>query len=518
MRRLSQSSRAISAYIMVSLLVHGCGIQKQTRILTEPNKAETLDKRSPYLKAHLRNGNVHVLSQWSVAPQGRVVSGEGTLLDANRQIIQEGKFAIPIDSVAIFETNVVQTSPSVTALPIVAGVTAAVTLVCIANPKACFGSCPTFYVSDGSKPVLQAEGFSASVSPALEAQDIDALYRARPTGRNLEVRMSNEALETHVLRYVNLLAARRPPNGRVFATSGGRFWQADTVIKPSSCVASEGDCLDALRAFDGRERCSPADSTDLAQRETIEVEFAAAASGDVGLVIASRQTLLSTFLFYQTLAYMGHSAAQWLAALERGNATTRTRAGGIGHLLGGIEVDLQDSVGNWHLAGETRETGPLATDVRLVPLPHRANSGPLKVRLRLTRGHWRIDYVALARLGLPIEPLRLQPSAVLRNGVADDRARSLLLDRRQPLTTMPGDEYTLTYQLPDHVEAYELFLESRGYYLEWMREEWFAEEDPARAAMMFLDPAGALRALAPAFKRVESEIEAVFWRSRYARQ
>ena len=49
-----------------------------------------------------------------------------------------------------------------------------------------------------------------------------------------------------------------------------------------------------------------------------------------------------------------------------------------------------------------------------------------------------------------------------------------------------------------------------------MRKEWLAEEDPVRAMMMFADPEGTLRRLAPQFKQVEPELEEMFWNSRYA--
>ncbi|PYQ27780.1 MAG: hypothetical protein DMF57_18075, partial [Acidobacteria bacterium] len=62
----------------------------------------------------------------------------------------------------------------------------------------------------------------------------------------------------------------------------------------------------------------------------------------------------------------------------------------------------------------------------------------------------------------------------------------------------------------------ELFLESRGYYLEWMREEWMHEESRVRATMMFLMPHLALRVLAPEFKKIEPQMESRFWNSRYA--
>jgi hypothetical protein len=258
---------------------------------------------------------------------------------------------------------------------------------------------------------------------------------------------------------------------------------------------------------------STADSTDLATREFVDLEFPA--SGDsVGLVIGSRQTLLSTYLLYQALAYMGRSAGTFLAALERGDANARLRAGGIGRELGGIEVQARDSSGEWITIGETQETGPLATDVRIIPLLDLPPS-TTRLRLRLTRGHWRIDYVAMATLEERVSPMRLDPVLVRRRGAIDERALSVLLDSSRALTTHPGDEYTLVYELPQDFARYELFLESRGYYLEWMRQEWMAEESPAHVAMMVFDPKKALRELAPQFKKVEPTMESAFWSSRY---
>jgi hypothetical protein len=49
-----------------------------------------------------------------------------------------------------------------------------------------------------------------------------------------------------------------------------------------------------------------------------------------------------------------------------------------------------------------------------------------------------------------------------------------------------------------------------------MRREWMREERPLAALRMFIDPAAVLRELAPAYKRVEPDIESLFWRSRYA--
>jgi hypothetical protein len=307
----------------------------------------------------------------------------------------------------------------------------------------------------------------------------------------------------------------RQGDGRVLADADGTFRHVPALHAPRSCRAAEGDCRPALQALDGRERFSPADSADLATREVIELAFDVPATGAQGLVLGARQTLLTTFLLYQTLAFMGREAGAWLARLERGDRALRGT--GLGRALGGIEVLVEEPGGGWRLAGEVHEHGPLAPDVHLVPLPA-LPPGPARLRLRLTQGNWRLDYVALAAPGPPAEPLRLQPAAVYRDGRLDEAARARLADTTAVLTTLPGDTYTLAYHLPAAGGPYELFLESRGYYLEWIREAWLDEEDPDRAAQMVFAPQAALKALAPAYKQVEARMEDAFWRSRYARR
>jgi hypothetical protein len=507
--------RVVGTAIVVGLA--GCGLKNLERTTLAPRElAGDAQRPGGYLKAHLKDGGVYVLEGWRLDSAGAVLTGRGRQLDPNRALVREGELSLPVSSVALFELDRPTTSGAVGALGVVTGITAAVAVYCATNPKACFGSCPTFYVTDGERPVLQAEGFSASIAPALEARDVDALYRARPRSRDLEVRMTNEALETHVVRYVHVLAAPRPSGARVFSTPGDRFVTARLAGTADACSAPEGDCRTALRDFDGAERSSRADSADLAAKETIDLDFADAPPGRKGLVVASRQSLMTTYLIYQALAYLGGSAVEWLAALGRFGAPGIAAARGIGDALGTVEVLARDPAGEWVVAGRTGETGPIATDVKLVPLPD-SGAGPVRVRLRLTKGAWRLDWVALALTGLEVEPLRLEPVRVRRGDTDDAAALHRVLDSASVVTTLPGDAYTLVYRLPEDFDRYELFLETRGYYLEWMRSEWLAEEDHGRAAELLVDPRGALRRLAPAYKRQEAGMDSVFWRSRYAR-
>jgi hypothetical protein len=537
---------AVSLWTAVAPIA-GCSFDTLRR-LHPPERVLSVPRSTPFLKVHLRDGRLAVLDDWTVTtPRGSVsghskdrpagmssvhdrvepsqtrLTGRGVLYGAARDAIGHGSLAFAMDSVVLLESNrdVARMHPALTALLVVVGATVAITaIVCAIDPKSCFGSCPTFYVDDGRDPLLQAEGFSSSVAPSLEATDVDALYRARIPGRDVHVGMRNEAMETHVVRFVRLLAAPRERGERVFATAGGgELWRTRDLRAPITATAAEGNIEPALRDFDGAERFVPADSTDLAARETVELTFADP-GGERGVVIAARQTLLTTFLFYQTLAHMGRAAGSWIAEMERRSARGTPQDFPAGRLLGGIEVQVQDARGRWIAAGRAGETGPLATDVQLVRLP--AGATARRVRLTMTRGMWRLDRVALARLTAPVAPLRLEPVAVTRDGSADDEALAALRGPAAPggaddaLITVRGDRYDIAYRLPRDAGDYELFVESRGYYLEWMRREWEADENPARAMRMFLDPAGALRALAPEYKRREASMEALFWGSRYA--
>lgn len=507
----------------LSVLLAGCaGFENVQREISTPesfqrlpdDRFEHLRESSPFLKVHMKNGNTYVLQAWEMdAPRQRVI-GTGTLYSALRDTLKQGEFLVGIDSVAIFETNVIQTSGTATALTIFTGITAAVTIYCIANPKTCFGSCPTFYISDGDVMHLKAEGFSASIAPSLEATDIDALLRARVTDNTFEIQMRNEALETHVVRSVDLLALPRGKGTSVFADIDGSFWECTSLISPASARAPEGDCRRLLLYADENERYSRADSTYLGEKETIDIEFTDIPHQPCGLVIGCRQTLLSTYLLYQTFAYMGNDAGYWFAQIERN--TLKQHPNTIQTILGVIEISIKDSLGNWKAVGQIDEYGPLATDIHLVRLGT-LSGNTAQVRLKMTKGNWRIDYVALAGLSRTVEAIRLQPCLVLNNGLEDKRAQGMLCDSTLALITLPGDIYTFKYRVPDDTGDYELFLQSRGYYLEWIRKEWVEEENALLLAEIFFNPEAALKRLAPEFKYVEEEMEDYFWRSRYVR-
>ena len=507
-----------TALVVVSALLAACGVRYVQPTLQPPGPVQVGAGRPLELKVHMKSGEVYVLDSWRVAEEARTIEGHGTRYTALREQGETAAQNIPMDAIALLETSRARTAypGGLQALAVMTTIFGSIAAICVANPKSCFGSCPTFY-AEGGADLPQAEGFSASIARSLEERDVDHLYQVRPTGRDLVLVMRNEALETHAVRSVRILALPRPRGGRVLASPDRRFHLARATFAPTRCDAAEGDCLAAVQAFDHRERTSLADGEDLAARETVDLVFPAVA-GARGIVIGARQSLVSTFLLYQTMAYMGHQAGEWLAALERLPPTPPSQAFGLTRVLGGIHVEVSHDGREWRTVGTYSEAGPLAGDVQVFPLPAAPDTAPVRVRLRMAKGSWRLDYIALASLGGEVAPHVIELAAVERAGQRDDAALDALRQDRY-LVTAPGDAYRLTFALPDRPpgQDFELFLESRGYYYEWMRGEWLAEEDPAMVDLILTRPEDALRHLAPAYKEREGSMEESFWRSRFRR-
>ena len=187
------------------------------------------------LKVHMHSGDLYLLTTWRVLDSGQGVAGKGVRYDALRVRQDSGQFTLPADSIVLLEANFAETRApfGLQMLGFMTVVYGAVSVACLADPKACFGSCPTFYVEGGTGEVLQAEGFSASVARVLQARDVDPLYDAQPRQRRFAVGMRNEALETHVVESVRLHAVSRPTGGVCLRRATVNSTRPDTSRHPS---------------------------------------------------------------------------------------------------------------------------------------------------------------------------------------------------------------------------------------------------------------------------------------------
>jgi hypothetical protein len=82
-------SERFALLVAIAALFGACAY-KVERNLTEPSRSAALDSDSEYLKAHMRDGELYVLTAWDVSDADQRVRGQGTRLDYNRRILTTG--------------------------------------------------------------------------------------------------------------------------------------------------------------------------------------------------------------------------------------------------------------------------------------------------------------------------------------------------------------------------------------------------------------------------------------------
>ena len=472
-----------------------------------------------FLKAHMKNGDVCILKDsWSVDTLQSLVMGNGTRYEFNRNMIYQGTMSIPVDSVALFETNekIETETGRIAALSILAGVDLVVGIICLTNPKACFGSCPTFYLNEKDNfHYADAEGFSSAILPSMEYFDIDALNNKPITDHSFSITMKNEALETHCVNDVKLLACPRKEGQRIYQSSSNDFYLCENNYKINKATGTEGEITKLLESDDKQERFSLADENNLSTKEEVYLNFEGVKNqNDLGIIINFRQTLLTTYLFYSAMGYMGENVGDIFSLLET-NKKFRNDFDATTKELGNIEVYIwNEKKAVWEFQDMLNETGPIAVNRQIVPLTSKATGPEVKIKLVMNKGLWRIDYAALTNIRKEIKPVELSPVCILNKGKTDNSALHLINDTEKYLVSMPGSEYKFNFVLPGNNNDYELFLYSKGYYLEWMRASWLKDKDMSKLMEMVFNPKGYLKSETKNYKRYENYIEQEFWNSK----
>ena len=479
-------------------------------------------KTKLFLKAHLKNGDICIFKDsWQVDTLNNLITGSGVLYDFNRKIINLNQTSIPIDSIALYETNKKLVNPEegrIAALAILTSLDAILGIICITVPKACFGSCPTFYTEQNSNKNIHfadAEGFSSSILPSLEKSDIDAINQHYSTSEDFSITMKNEALETHCIDEVKLLVYPLSESERVFESNTEVAYLCKNITLPTSATAEEGNIISLINQSDKDERFSLADSNNLSSKEEITLTFENVNSQkDLGILLDFRQTLMSTFLFYNTMSYMGDLASDIFAQIDT-NDKLKQKLECMNNELGGIDVLVYNEATNeWEFQGTYNELGPIAVNSQLLPLKNKTSANKLKVKLILNKGTWRIDRISLTEIVKQVNLLEINPNSISLNNKVNSNALMLNSEPNKYIVSMPGNVFTFNFQLPEPNKKYEMFIYSKGYYLEWMRNDWIKDKDIVRLKKMYVNPKNYLKKQAKFYKSYEKEMEEIFWNSK----
>ena len=508
--------KKLQLVLLLILILPSCKYQmhvNRSSFKVEEMSSDQFDRRDIF-KVHLKDGRLAIFKSLIIDESKQELSGVGTVFLPSRKQIGAANITvvIPFENCVLVETNDYKNNNAASPILMVL-VTLGSTLpaiICITNPKACFGSCPTFYLHQNDSLVLCAEGFSSSITKSMEEIDLDNLADFEVVdSKQIRLDMKNEALETHYVRAADLIAVPKPPTGKVYKSTDDRFYLVDNLVFPIGSETLTEEELNCFQANDNKEYSSGASRDDLTEKEEHVFEFDGYYNG---IVVNHRQSLMSTFLMYQSMAYMGEQTGHYMAEYERLNSTIRYAVRDIYDVLGGIEVFINDGH-KWVKITSIEERGPIARDTHLVKIPEEFGHVD-QVKLRMTKGLWKIDYITMGKITKELDPILIRPEVVYYRGQNDTIALNQLLNEDKRLVTNPGSTYTFEYSLPEP-GSYQLFLRSEGFYVEWMREEWLKEENPELVRLMLNDPKAYLKKLTPKYKEVELLMEEIFWSSKF---
>ena len=135
-------------HIISSLLflIAGCGPSSITKNIYEVQKPVLLLADTQFMKVHMKNGDLSVMSEWDFDNQNEKMNGKGKKYNANRKEINNtaAMHIIPFDEIALLETsNIVRgDGGQIASMTVLSLLNLLITVPCMTDLKACFGSCP----------------------------------------------------------------------------------------------------------------------------------------------------------------------------------------------------------------------------------------------------------------------------------------------------------------------------------------------------------------------------------------
>lgn len=518
---MRRSYLAVGALVATALSA-GClniFVRTDVRAITPPAGTDVTTVRVP-VKAHMRDGSTVVFRRGATLTRHRIDGvGEAFALMSPRPTASSGVSLDSVVAVEAFEGSIrALETVVVSTAATVAGVIGTVALA-----KAIFGSCPTIYADSGTGMALQAEGFSYSIAPALERNDLDAL-RVRPDARGIvRLELRNEAMETHYLNRVSLVAVAHAPGTRVIPDQSGRPVAVRELQPIERATDREGRDVRALLVAADGELFSTSPAIVAAARvgdyeDWLDLDINGLPPGDsVAVVLRLRNSLLNTVLLYQGMLG-GRDAMDWLEGDLK-------RAPGILALASwyGKTMGMRATVaGGSQQPARLGDVGPIAfRDVAIVlPRPAR-DAERLRVRLQFVADNWRIDHAAAAgvvqRPAVDTVPLStvIVPTPADGSGPIPDQAALAALARADStyLQTTAGQRLTLEFMpgVPPVNQSMTYLVSWRGWYREWVRGEWLA--NPVRTTPFQPGDAAILEALTR-WQAQRDEFERAFYASR----
>lgn len=481
---------ACSVLLALVLMIASCIVHRVDVVPVDVSAETPIEISSP-VKAHLYDGSTVVFPEGINVYDGKV-HGRGEKFNValeNNKFIDE----IALDEIAAMESFQTPVNAAATTAASTVGTAGWIALGTLAA-FALFGSCPTVYSADSGDAILEAELFSYSIAPSFQARDIDKLGLKRVQDGHFELDFRNEMLETHYIDHLEVLEVTHAANQVAYPDSTGRPIVVGKTVAPVSAVDQDGrNILPEVTSADGR--VWSATSNRLANvglqnfHDSLDFEFSLPKnSGELALVLHMRNSMLNTVLLYDVmLKEQGFAALDWMGH-DLNHLGNRAELGLWYRENMGMTVSIWRD-GEFRKVGRIGDQGPIAWSERAFVLDA-PRGDSLKIRLSFVADNWRIDQVRLA-VDTQRGKVRTIPVATAKSlkEHRPDIPEYLAQSDKTYLITRPGESVQLGFDVGESRQSRTFFLASEGYYMEWMRSEWLAEEhrrkfEPTSDALM----------------------------------
>ena len=466
-----------SVLLALVLMIASCIVHRVDVVPVDVSAETPIEISSP-VKAHLYDGSTVVFPEGINVYDGKV-RGKGERFNV---ALEDNKFIdeIALDEVAAMESFQTPVNAAATTAASTVGTAGWIALGTLAA-FALFGSCPTVYSADSGDAILEAELFSYSIAPSFQARDIDKLSLKHIEDGYFELDFRNEMLETHYIDQLEILEVTHAANQVAYPDSTGQPIVVGKTVAPSSAVDQDGrNILPELSSADGRvwsatsNRLANVGLHDL--HDSLDFEFTLPKdSGELALVLHMRNSMLNTVLLYDVmLKGQSFAALDWMGH-DLNHLGNRAELGLWYRKNMGMTVSVWRD-GEFHKVGRIGDQGPIAWSERAFVLDA-PQGDSVKVRLTFVADNWRIDQVALA-FDAQLGEVRTIPVAKAKS-MAEHRPdipEYLAQSDKTYLITRPGESVQLGFDVGESKQSRTFFLASEGYYMEWMRSEWLAEE------------------------------------------
>lgn len=473
--------------LLLSVLLFCCFPNKKVT-LQEQSEITVKNKVNAPTKVFLHNTSV-VLYKNGFKIKDGVLIGDGEIHHLDGKMRKSNSLSVPIDSVAVVTYYGTESTGGSAfgsfLLGLYGGFLTPLSIYCLSCPKCCFGSCPTIYTFNGENYELEAELFSYSISRYFQESDLDKLSIPNNSNQEYPIRISNEALETHYIDQFSLLEINHPPGTQVFPTYGGDIICTGELKQPSNVTNFLGE--DITELVNKSDKNVYRSGEELVEKISDGVTYDIVdlqldlpnGTKEVNLILKLRNTLLTTILFYElVLSSQGFEAIEWTEKMQN-NYIYAKLFNELYKSYAGIRIKTFKE-GSWEIQSKIGDIGPIAWKEIAVKIPVEVENNSTLIRLEFFPDNFMIDYIGYECSRILNDTYQvnlLQPQNIVddENKFRYELIEVLEKPDEKYLITNPGESYYLNYNLTSgDTTNTSVFIQSKGYYIEWIRGSWLA--------------------------------------------